>query len=66
MPGEFLSQYKQMILDLFKIRARHNEEDSQEEDDHLDCMDIVWEHLTDEERKEVARFGDSLSGIQPE
>ena len=39
----------------------HNGEDSPEEDEHLDKMDLLWDNLTEEEKEEINKLGEAGS-----
>ena len=44
---------------LEEIRERDNGEDSPEEDAHLDKMDLLWDNLTEEEKEEINKLGET-------
>ena len=44
-----IEHYKELEKELLEIRAKHNGEESDEEEIHMCRMDDVWYSLTDEE-----------------
>lgn len=43
--SDALEKYRAAEEELFAIRERHGGKDSEEEDVHLDKMDILWDNL---------------------
>ena len=46
-------KYLELERNLFIIRKKNDNVDSQEEDNLLDEMDVIWEEMTEQEQKEV-------------
>jgi hypothetical protein len=44
-----LERYKELTAQLYEVRAKHGDSDSEEEDEVLNKMDVVWSDMTSAE-----------------
>lgn len=48
-----LAEYRRLEIELFEIRRRNQQRESEEEDRHLEKMDEVWKRLSAEDRAQL-------------